>query len=67
MRKCKVYKNEYYFIGWTQKAYIQKHPQNPQYDKVYTPTKGIIECCNTHAVELCDPEEIQFLDSPTLL
>jgi len=67
MRKCIVSENEYYFIGWTEKGYKQTHPENPQYDRIYIKKLGIIECCNTHQIELCYPEEIQFLESPTLL
>jgi hypothetical protein len=72
MRKCIVYKGqpyefEGYFIGWTEKGDKQLHPENPQYDRVFIKTLAIIECCNTHQIELCGPEQIQFLESPTLL
>lgn len=72
MRKCIIYKGkdyefEGYFIKWTEQSYTQRHPENPQHDRVYVKQLAIIEHCDTFKIELCDPDEIQFLDPPTIL
>ena len=72
MRKCLIsksrdYEFQGYFIRWTETSYIQRHPENPEHDRIYVKQLAIIERCDTFEIELCEPEEIEFLDPPTIL